>query len=162
MLILAGTTIVNEANLTGEPTPQWKVLRFFIFLTAFSFMLYVSKNLCIHVYESTLMLMLIIFETTWYFQVSITGRGSEEPFSFKRDKKQVIFGGTKIMQRTPDMVVHDVTSNSNISFSLQSTIYVFFCVSVASDFSYENAIWWLFSNCFTNYVWDNRRETDAN
>ncbi|KAI3415052.1 Cation-transporting ATPase [Psidium guajava] len=58
MLILAGTTIVNEAILTGESTPQWKV--------------------------------------------SVAGRGFEEKLSVKRDKSHVLFGGTKILQHTPD------------------------------------------------------------
>ncbi|PON83998.1 P-type ATPase, subfamily V [Trema orientale] len=58
MLILAGSAIVNEAILTGESTPQWKV--------------------------------------------SIMGRGTEEKLSVKRDKSHVLFGGTKILQHTPD------------------------------------------------------------
>ncbi|XP_057727468.1 probable manganese-transporting ATPase PDR2 isoform X2 [Arachis stenosperma] len=58
MLILAGNAIVNEAILTGESTPQWKV--------------------------------------------SITGRGNEEKLSIRRDKSHVLFGGTKILQHTPD------------------------------------------------------------
>ncbi|XP_047307482.1 probable manganese-transporting ATPase PDR2 [Impatiens glandulifera] len=58
MLILAGSTIVNEAILTGESTPQWKV--------------------------------------------SILGRGLEEKLSARRDKSHVLFGGTKILQHTPD------------------------------------------------------------
>ncbi|KAJ8765315.1 hypothetical protein K2173_012012 [Erythroxylum novogranatense] len=58
MLILAGSAIVNEAILTGESTPQWKV--------------------------------------------SIAGRGIEEKISVKRDKNHVLFGGTKILQHTPD------------------------------------------------------------
>lgn len=58
MLILAGNAIVNEAILTGESTPQWKV--------------------------------------------SITGRGPEERLSSKRDKNHILFGGTKILQHTPD------------------------------------------------------------
>ncbi|KAF5445794.1 hypothetical protein F2P56_034817 [Juglans regia] len=58
MLIIAGSAIVNEAILTGESTPQWKV--------------------------------------------SIMGRGSEEKLSIKRDKNHVLFGGTKILQHTPD------------------------------------------------------------
>lgn len=58
MLILAGSCIVNEAILTGESTPQWKV--------------------------------------------SIMGRGTEEKLSSKRDKTHVLFGGTKILQHTPD------------------------------------------------------------
>ncbi|KAL9230101.1 hypothetical protein vseg_005492 [Gypsophila vaccaria] len=58
MLILAGSAIVNEAILTGESTPQWKV--------------------------------------------SITGKSAEEKLSVKRDKCHVLFGGTKILQHTPD------------------------------------------------------------
>lgn len=58
MLIIAGSAIVNEAILTGESTPQWKV--------------------------------------------SIMGRGTEERLSVKRDKGHVLFGGTKILQHTPD------------------------------------------------------------
>lgn len=62
MLILAGTAIVNEAILTGESTPQWKV--------------------------------------------SIMGRGTEEKLSARRDKNHVLFGGTKILQHTPDKTFH--------------------------------------------------------
>ncbi|XAR73112.1 Calcium-transporting ATPase [Bertholletia excelsa] len=62
MLILAGSAIVNEAILTGESTPQWKV--------------------------------------------SIMGRGSDEKFSVRRDKSHVLFGGTKILQHTPDKTFH--------------------------------------------------------
>lgn len=58
MLILVGSVIVNEAILTGESTPQWKI--------------------------------------------SIAGRGMEEKLSAKRDKCHVLFGGTKILQHTPD------------------------------------------------------------
>ncbi|XP_051116163.1 probable manganese-transporting ATPase PDR2 [Andrographis paniculata] len=62
MLILAGSTIVNEAILTGESTPQWKV--------------------------------------------SVNGRGSDEKLSVRRDKAHVLFGGTKILQHTPDKTFH--------------------------------------------------------
>ncbi|CAM8975759.1 unnamed protein product [Rhodiola kirilowii] len=58
MLILAGSAIVNEAILTGESTPQWKV--------------------------------------------SISGRAAEEKLSARRDKSHILFGGTKILQHTPD------------------------------------------------------------
>ncbi|KAL3655459.1 putative manganese-transporting ATPase pdr2 [Castilleja foliolosa] len=62
MLILAGSAIVNEAILTGESTPQWKV--------------------------------------------SVTGRGTDEKLSARRDKAHVLFGGTKILQHTPDKTFH--------------------------------------------------------
>ncbi|CAN0914021.1 Probable manganese-transporting ATPase PDR2 [Linum grandiflorum] len=58
MLLLAGSAIVNEAILTGESTPQWKV--------------------------------------------SIAARGKDENLSARRDKTHVLFGGTKILQHTPD------------------------------------------------------------
>ncbi|XP_043708473.1 probable manganese-transporting ATPase PDR2 isoform X2 [Telopea speciosissima] len=67
MLILAGSAIVNEAILTGESTPQWKV--------------------------------------------SILGRGFEEKLSIKRDKSHMLFGGTKILQHTPDKSSHLKTPN---------------------------------------------------
>ncbi|XP_043724441.1 probable manganese-transporting ATPase PDR2 [Telopea speciosissima] len=67
MLILAGSAIVNEAILTGESTPQWKV--------------------------------------------SISGRGTEEKLSVKRDKTHILFGGTKILQHTPDKSFHLKTPN---------------------------------------------------
>ena len=41
----------------------------------------------------------------FFFQVSIMGRGIEEKLSIKRDKSHVLFGGTKILQHTPDKVV---------------------------------------------------------
>lgn len=34
------------------------------------------------------------------------GRGTEEKLSVKRDKGHALFGGTKILQHTPDKVVH--------------------------------------------------------
>ncbi|XP_038988652.1 probable manganese-transporting ATPase PDR2 [Phoenix dactylifera] len=58
MLLLAGSAIVNEAILTGESTPQWKV--------------------------------------------SIAGEGFDDKLSIKRDKSHILFGGTKILQHTPD------------------------------------------------------------
>ncbi|XP_042508532.1 probable manganese-transporting ATPase PDR2 [Macadamia integrifolia] len=67
MLLLAGSAIVNEAILTGESTPQWKV--------------------------------------------SILGRGFEEKLSAKRDKSHLLFGGTKILQHTPDKSSHLKTPN---------------------------------------------------
>ncbi|XP_039127115.1 probable manganese-transporting ATPase PDR2 isoform X2 [Dioscorea cayenensis subsp. rotundata] len=62
MLLLAGSAIVNEAILTGESTPQWKV--------------------------------------------SISGRAIEDTLSAKRDKNHILFGGTKILQHTPDKSYH--------------------------------------------------------
>lgn len=62
MLLLSGSAIVNEAILTGESTPQWKV--------------------------------------------SIAGRGSDDKLSIKRDKNHILFGGTKILQHTPDKSFH--------------------------------------------------------
>ncbi|XP_027098652.1 probable manganese-transporting ATPase PDR2 [Coffea arabica] len=62
MLLLAGSAIVNEAILTGESTPQWKV--------------------------------------------SIIGRGTDEKLSARRDKTHVLYGGTKILQHTPDKTFH--------------------------------------------------------
>ncbi|KAM0949224.1 putative P-type Mg(2+) transporter [Dioscorea sansibarensis] len=62
MLLLAGSAIVNEAILTGESTPQWKV--------------------------------------------SISGRAIEDKLSAKRDKNHILFGGTKILQHTPDKSYH--------------------------------------------------------
>ena len=38
-------------------------------------------------------------------QVSVSGRGIEEKLSAKRDKSHMLFGGTKILQHTPDKVV---------------------------------------------------------
>ncbi|GBG89136.1 hypothetical protein CBR_g48843 [Chara braunii] len=62
MLLLAGTVIANEALLTGESTPQWKV--------------------------------------------PVTGRDPTERLAVKRDKTHVLFGGTKILQHTPDKTAH--------------------------------------------------------
>ncbi|CAF2036704.1 unnamed protein product [Brassica napus] len=58
MLLLVGSAIVNEAILTGESTPQWKV--------------------------------------------PIAGERSDNKLSIKRGKNHVLFGGTKILQHSPD------------------------------------------------------------
>lgn len=71
-------------------------------------------------------------------QVSIMGRGPEERLSSKRDKNHILFGGTKILQHTPDKVVYDVSINSVISFSLHFTTNLFL-LFIASDLSYENS-----------------------
>uniref|UniRef100_A0A2P2M6E0 Uncharacterized protein MANES_17G018800 n=1 Tax=Rhizophora mucronata TaxID=61149 RepID=A0A2P2M6E0_RHIMU len=42
------------------------------------------------------------FRECLFFQASIVGRGTEEKLSIKRDKNHVLFGGTKILQHTPD------------------------------------------------------------
>eukprot|EP00252_Welwitschia_mirabilis_P016771 TRINITY_DN3715_c0_g2_i1.p1 TRINITY_DN3715_c0_g2~~TRINITY_DN3715_c0_g2_i1.p1 ORF type:complete len:973 (-),score=211.08 TRINITY_DN3715_c0_g2_i1:174-3008(-) len=62
MLLLAGSAITNEAILTGESTPQWKV--------------------------------------------SIQGRDLSERLSARRDKGNILFGGTKILQHTADNGAH--------------------------------------------------------
>ncbi|PSS04631.1 Manganese-transporting ATPase, partial [Actinidia chinensis var. chinensis] len=43
-------------------------------------------------------------ESTPQWKASITGRGAEEKLSVRRDKNHVLFGGTKILQHTPDKV----------------------------------------------------------
>ncbi|KAF2535826.1 hypothetical protein F2Q68_00018910 [Brassica cretica] len=58
MLLLVGSAIVNEAILTGESTPQWKV--------------------------------------------PIAGERSDNKLSIKKGKNHVLFGGTKILQHSPD------------------------------------------------------------
>ncbi|GAB4853618.1 Probable manganese-transporting ATPase pdr2 [Ancistrocladus abbreviatus] len=93
MLLLAGSTIVNEAVLTGESTPQWKV--------------------------------------------SISGRGTEERFSVKRDKTHVLFGGTKILQHTPDKSFHLKTPDGGClamvvtANSWESGLFILFLVIFA-------------------------------
>lgn len=52
------------------------------------------------------------------------GRGPEERLSSKRDKNHILFGGTKILQHTPDKVVHNVIFNHALSFIIHF-IYVF-------------------------------------
>ena len=39
-----------------------------------------------------------------YIQGSVVGRDTEERLSIRRDKSHVLFGGTKILQHTPDKV----------------------------------------------------------
>lgn len=38
-------------------------------------------------------------------QVSIAGRSLDDRLSTKRDKNHILFGGTKILQHTPDKVL---------------------------------------------------------
>lgn len=66
------------------------------------------------------------------------GRGPEEHLSSKRDKNHVLFGGTKILQHTPDKVFHFATFNFIINFNLNFTINIFYFFS---DFSHENSRW---------------------
>lgn len=49
------------------------------------------------------------------FQVSVLGRGTDEKLSARRDKAHVLFGGTKILQHTPDKV--------SVSLSLLFTVW---------------------------------------
>lgn len=91
------------------------------------------------------------------FQVSVMGRGIEENLSPRRDKANVLFGGTKILQHTLDKVIfvlHYISygyleTNFNISFFLKT------------DISYENPWWWLPGSRSTNWIWNESRETDA-
>ncbi|KAB5511768.1 hypothetical protein DKX38_028796 [Salix brachista] len=89
MLLLAGSAIVNEAILTGESTPQWKVVLFSV-----------SNKCCLRAFKIGLS------DTGFDMWVSIMGRGTEEKLSAKRDKNHVLFGGTKILQHTPDKTFH--------------------------------------------------------
>jgi cation-transporting ATPase 13A1 len=59
-LLLAGNCIVEEAVLTGESTPQWKVA------------------------------------------VSAAGVDPGEALHIKAHKNHILFGGTKMLQHTPD------------------------------------------------------------
>ncbi|KAG8376225.1 hypothetical protein BUALT_Bualt09G0040900 [Buddleja alternifolia] len=45
-------------------------------------------------------------QRTSTFQVPVIGRGTDEKLSTKRDKAHVLFGGTKILQHTPDKTFH--------------------------------------------------------
>lgn len=48
----------------------------------------------------------MIFIQKWAsFQVSIAGKNIKEKLSARRDKSHVLFGGTKILQHTPDKVI---------------------------------------------------------
>ncbi|XP_072959274.1 probable manganese-transporting ATPase PDR2 [Typha angustifolia] len=77
MLLLAGSAIVNEAILTGESTPQWKV--------------------------------------------PVAGKLSEDRLSIKRDKNHILFGGTKILQHTPDKSFHLKTQDGGcLAFVLRT------------------------------------------
>ncbi|KAG8085521.1 hypothetical protein GUJ93_ZPchr0010g7234 [Zizania palustris] len=77
MLLLAGSAIVNEAILTGESTPQWKV--------------------------------------------SVAGCGPEGNLSVKRDKNHILFGGTKILQHTPDKSINLLSPDGGcIAFVLRT------------------------------------------
>ena len=49
-------------------------------------------------------------------QVSIIGRGTDEKLSARRDKTHVLYGGTKILQHTPDKVVYP--NHVNLNFLL--------------------------------------------
>lgn len=52
------------------------------------------------------MFLYFMYTNYMFFQVSIMGRGPEECLSSKRDKNHVLFGGTKILQHTPDKVFY--------------------------------------------------------
>ena len=77
MLLLAGTCIVEEAVLTGESTPQWKMP-----ISAPSKKKEAPPGKPAHPEQPELDPM--------------------ERLNIARDKQHVLFGGTKILQHTPD------------------------------------------------------------
>ncbi|KAJ7945181.1 Cation-transporting ATPase [Quillaja saponaria] len=74
MLILAGSAIVNEAILT------WRV----------------------YSTVEEIQIQFVKLKNLMRSKISIMGRGLEEKLSAKRDKGHVLFGGTKILQHSPD------------------------------------------------------------
>ncbi|KAL5979329.1 putative manganese-transporting ATPase pdr2 [Asimina triloba] len=101
MLIIAGSAIVNEAILTGESTPQWKWRK----------ILYRFSDIEGGDGRGTFYQHCGLWlgqATSWILrrQVSIASRGIEEKLSAKRDKSHILFGGTKILQHTPDKSCH--------------------------------------------------------
>lgn len=68
-------------------------------------------------------------------QVSVAGRGVNEKLSIKQDKAHVLFGGTKILQHTPDKVGYysEIPAKMGILLMFFSFEFV-----VESDLSLEN------------------------